>query len=262
MIVATPYFGDADGRYRPLFDRWIEAFRQVKTGAKLLVLTDELGPITGWPTLRIAIRRLAEVVRPNEPFDLKGALVCHALVEFAGEAILMLDNDALLRRDPVRALTWAADVPLAMPRDSGAANINTPYLVPPYRHIAKRSAGIIYFGASQPARRAAIIADYCRAWHELLPLHTATGRPTPSAEQHELLEQHAWTLVAHRWGMPYLPDAFNWPTHCYGPNPDAIVEHYYGWSKWGRPKHRAVNARLTIPAVLRARALFTAGVNA
>jgi hypothetical protein len=197
--------------------------------------------------------------RPGRPFDVKGAIVCAAIKD-AGE-ILVVDIDALVRRDPAPALRPFRDLAMAMPRDLGAINIKAPNLVAPWKHVAKRSAGIMWFGAFGSDHRA-LAAEYRTAWQELRPLHTAAGPPTATAEQHDLLEQHAWTLVAHRRGLPLLPDTFNWPRHCYGANPAAVIDHFFGWGKWGRPRNRVVNSRLTIPAALRERTLFTAGVSA
>jgi hypothetical protein len=49
-----------------------------------------------------------------------------------------------------------------------------------------------------------------------------------------LFEQHAWSMVAHWSGAPFLPRTLNWcdlnPRN--GPNPEAAIYHRIGQRKF------------------------------
>lgn len=93
MIVLVPFFGDR-AKHRPLLDRWIAAKKANASCVVWYALSDE--PETfDLPCARVDIGGFRDLIRPGQPFDVKGALVCAALLRFS-DSILVLDADAFL----------------------------------------------------------------------------------------------------------------------------------------------------------------------
>lgn len=215
MLILAPWFGEVE-RFRPMAEAWTERCAANWDDAPIF-LTD--GPKSG-PT------PFKDVVRPDQPFDVKGALVCGALLDY-DQDLLVLDLDAMLCKDPGPALSPFEDCPIAMPLDHGAiTHDRRGTLEVPYQDVKKLCAGVMYFGKTMPVIRRGLVDNYRAAWKELLPI-----LPWRPALPH-LLEQYAWSLACHRTGGEMLPHAFNWNPDHLGPNPRAIVEHRYGFWKW------------------------------
>lgn len=224
MIVLVPFFGDR-ARVRPLLDRWIAAKAKNAPNVTWFALTDE--PLDyGTPFALVSIDGFRDLIRPGQPFDVKGALVCAALLRFP-ESILVLDADAFLAQDPTAALASFEHCPIAMPLDHGAImHGRAPDLDPPYGSVRKVCAGVQWFGAVPGRSR--LVAGYRRAWEELRALPRLPWRP---ALPH-LLEQYAWSLAMNRRGGRVLPAVFNWAPHFVGESPHAVVNHWFGFQKW------------------------------
>ena len=249
MIVCVPYFGDKDGAYRPLLTRWLYEYRLSGSPWPILILSDLDGPKIEQPTLRVNISGYADVIRPGQPFDTKGAIVCRVLLEREGYDLLIVDADAFVQHDPAPLLADAWGRPIAMPRDLGAVGFQCPILPRPFDHVCKRSAGVMWFG--KDGSRSQIVAEYLRNWKRLLPLHQRDGRVLGVSEPARLLEQHSWTLVAHDLNVPMLPDELNWHRHTAGPNPKAAIYHFCGSGKFlghVQPATQAISPRELVPA--------------
>lgn len=240
LTIATTFYGDA-ARWRPWLLRWLAAVARHAPDASRVILVPEHGctlelppDVPGATIQPCALAPWREVIRPEWPFDLKGALLCSALNSVLlsdrptvrpSAGILYLDLDAVLVADPQPALEGFAAVPFALPLDWGAvlkARQAPPMrIAPPFQDTVKHCAGIMWFGAG--CRGPAIAAEYTASFAALRPVRSEEAR---------LLEQNAWSLVHHRRAAAELPDTFNWPAHKLGPNPRALVEHAYGPSKW------------------------------
>lgn len=223
MIVLVPFFGQKE-RFRPLLDKWIEAKKAAAPALTWFALTDE--PMDyNTPHAVVDISGFADLIRPGQPFDVKGALVCAALLKFP-EPLLVLDADAVILRDPTPSLAKLAECPIAMPIDAGAiVHFRTPRLNPPYNAVRKLCAGVMWFGAN-PAGRSRLVAGYRRAFEEMRELIPWTPRLP------HLLEQYAWSVVHHRRGGALLPNLMNWHAAYLGPRADVVVAHDYGHKKW------------------------------
>ena len=233
MIILVPFFGDR-ARVRPLLDRWIEAYKRSGTRAPWYALSDS--PETyDLPSARVDPSEYAEAVRPGQPFDVKGALVCAAIRKYP-EPLLVLDADAFLARDPRDTLALFWDAPIAMPRDHGALmHDRLPRLSAPYAGVPKLCAGVQWFGAATEHARVGLAAGYRRAHAELLALPRLPWSP-PLAH---LVEQYAWTLAASRAGGKVLPVTMNWAPHFLGRSEHAVVNHHFGVRKWATTPGRS-----------------------
>jgi hypothetical protein len=243
MIILIPFFGDTR-RFRPLLDKWFESYRATGLNfdtARPVLLTDEEGRhgavdaaySHGTQNERCGLEMpdiapFRDVIRPGQPFDVKGALVCGYLAAHPYPT-LVIDADAVLRGDPAPVLSRFAGSSVAMPVDSGAiVYYRTPVLDAPYATVRKMCAGVMWFGHSPT--RAALVAEYCRAFLELRDVIPWTPKLP------HLLEQYAWSLVHHRRGAATLPHVMNWNERHLGPVDGIVVNHDYGHSKWGRER--------------------------
>jgi hypothetical protein len=217
MQILAPYFGDMK-RFRPFADAWL-AQAYLHMGSATAGFISEPNYST---------KPFADCIRPGQPFDVKGALVCDALTKLdPHEGLLVLDLDALLRRDPSEILRRFTSYPVAMPEDHGAlVFFRSMNLEKPFESVVRHCAGVMWFGASEDRIR--LSGEYRKAWHELQALPRLPWEP---ALPH-LLEQYAWTLVHHRMNGPSLPISMNWSSRFFGTNPGAIVDHDYGHGKW------------------------------
>lgn len=227
MIVLVPFFGDR-ARFRPLLDAWIAAKAKAAPDLAWFALTDE--PLDyGTPNAVVSLEGFRDLLRPGQPFDVKGALVSAALLRFP-EPLLVLDADAVLARDPRPGLAPFSGVSIAMPLDGGAVmHGRAPLLSPPYGAVAKVCAGVQFFGMTPGRSR--LVAGYRRAFEELRALPRLPWSPPLP----HLLEQYAWSLAMNRRGGAILPVTYNWAPHFLGESPDAVVNHHYGFKKWSIP---------------------------
>lgn len=223
MIILVPYFGDTQ-RFRPLLDRWIAAYKASGCRVPWFALNEEPEAYE-LPSMRVNISGFRDLCRPGQPFDVKGALVCAALLQVT-EPVLVLDADAFLAKDPMPALEPFRAAPVAMPLDHGAlifhrqAKLTAPF------HCQKLCAGVQFFG--EGADRSRLVAGYRRAFEEIMALPRLPWEPQLA----HLVEQYAWSVCASRRGGLVLPAAMNWaPVHL-GENPDVVVNHHYGHPKW------------------------------
>jgi hypothetical protein len=230
MTLLTTYFPDPKGErdYLPMLRAWLAAVRTNMPGARITVATTgeaiyALGDDILW--LECALDGWAPYMRPEYPFDRKGALMCRGIMHSG--PTLYLDLDAILVADPSPILRINAGDTIAMPCDQGARRAargqRVAHLAAPYVDVIKCSAGVVWFGEASLAERANLIDSYRRAWAELRDL---------AGEDPRLLEQNAWSLVRHRHSNAILPDACNWPADHLGPNAAAVIHHAAGGRKW------------------------------
>ena len=229
MLIAIPYFGDL-ARFRPLLDAWFSAY--AKTGldlADVVILSDtpdaaHAAEAWGARFILLDLSDMIEVMRPGQPFDRKGALVC-AYLRHRRESTLVMDADAILLADPRPMLRRFAECAVAMPIDAGAiVYFRRDTLEGVYSHVRKMCAGVMFFGAGGDRRQ--LVANYRRTFAELrevIPWHPRLPH---------LLEQYTWAVVHHRLSGPTLPIALNWNERHLGELPGAIVIHDYGHEKW------------------------------
>ncbi len=231
MLIAIPYFGDL-ARFRPLLAGWFDAYDAAGMARERVILLTDLpeAKIDGEARAHrcgvasVNISGFVDVIRPRQPFDVKGALVCAFLLGYE-YPVLVLDADACLARDPTDTLAPYRKRIMAMPGDAGAiVHDRRPRLDPPFEHIMKLCAGVMWFGAVPGRGR--LVAAYRKAWTELQPI-----LPWRPALPH-LLEQYAWSLALRRQGGAILPATMNWSPRFLGPSEFAVVNHDYGLAKW------------------------------
>lgn len=238
--IVTLFYGTSEQRaaYAPLLRRWLAHHRAAGLGPRLVIVTRDDEPplapelVGDTRVVAVSIAQYKDVIRPGQPFDVKGALMCEAL-RAIGEAFLFLDLDAFLQREPEPAHI-PQDSLIGMARDIGAIHCgHDPCLEKPFEQVKKLCAGVVWFGAAPIAARENLIKAYRRAWHELKDGAGPGIVPwTPRFDR--LIEQYAWSLAAHRLGQPVLRDRWNWPPHiaAFGSSRLAIVHHEFGHSKW------------------------------
>jgi len=227
MIILVPFYGDRE-RFRPLLDKWIACYKSSGCRVPWFALSDQ--PETAdLPCCRVSIEQFRDVIRPLQPFDVKGALVCAAALQLQ-EPLLVLDADAFLLADPMPLLASFADVPVAMAIDHGAlVHFRTANLDWPFDDVRKTCAGVLWLGRGQRAR---VVAQYRKAFRELQTLEYPWTPPLK-----HLLEQYSWSVVQHRLCRSRrLPASLNWSVRILGAAPNVVVDHDYGHGKWaGRP---------------------------
>lgn len=220
MLILVPYFGDYD-RFAPVLKKWEAAYIASGTGARCLCI--------GTGSNGYDLAGYDKVIRPDQPFDIKGALVCAALIQYPDESLLMLDADAFIACDPAATLEPFAGSPIAMPPDDGAVcYYRAAMLSEPFAMVQKLCAGVMWFGAT--GNRAELVSAYFSAFEELLAL---PALPWQQQLPH-LVEQYAWSIVAHRMGGAVLPRSMNWNPDLLGHSDGAIINHLYGLRKWRR----------------------------
>lgn len=223
-IILVPFFGDT-AKFQPLLDRWVEAYKSSGCRWPWYTLGDQT-EVYSRPAMRVDIAGFADVIRPGQPFDVKGALVCSAILKL-GQPLFVLDADAFLAADPAAALAPFHDCPIAMPADHGAVMYwRETRLRPPYERVPKRCAGVQWFGPAGDRTR--LVAGYRRAFAELLAMPRLPWHP----QLHHLVEQYAWSICAHRFGGRTLPPLLNWHEEHLGHHPGAVINHHYGHPKW------------------------------
>lgn len=233
MNVVVPYFGALD-RFRPLLDRWFASHRELGLAAALPVTligddpdAEAAAVENGARFELVDVAGFLDLVRPGQPFDKKGAIVCSFLLRSSAPA-LVLDADAFLARDPRPTLEEFVDAPIAMPVDHGAlVHDRTAKLEAPFEEVRKMCAGVQFFGFARGGR-SRLVAGYRRAFEEIRALPKVPWAPPLS----HLVEQYAWSVCWHRRGGKTLPASLNWAPSHLGPNPFAIVNHHYGHPKW------------------------------
>jgi len=230
-LIVVPYFGDL-ARFRPLLDQWFDSYREAglrNAGERVVLLSDvnveEAARAYDCGACTVDASGFADLIRPGQPFDRKGAIVCSWLLEFPYTS-LVLDADAFLVRDPEPTLEPFRDCPIAMPVDDGALiHLRTPTLEEPFAGIRKLCAGVMFFGGGDRSR---LVAGYRRAFEEIVALPKVPWSPPLG----HLVEQYAWSVCARRRGGKILPSSMNWAPSHLGENPFAVVNHHYGFPKW------------------------------
>lgn len=218
--IVVPYFG-TDPRYHKLLDQWVSQFFKLNCACPLAIISDESSPCS-YPVRRFDLSKYKYWMRPNQPFDRKGALMCKAILNLS--PCLILDADALLMRDPTEALKPFENSICAMPLDLGAnPNPNKPRkLDRSYGNITRTCGGVLWSGSPNNAHF--LVGEYLNAFQELREqMHLPWSPPIDC-----LIEQFSWSIALHRLMGHYLPETFNWPPHLCGPNENAIVNHYFG----------------------------------
>lgn len=229
-LIAIPHFG-RDQRYLDLLKTWVAQLRKtLGPDARFTVFTHDaqadLAKL-GFPTLSLNISAYRDVIRPGQPFDIKGALMCEAALAIR-EPFLMLDADALLVQNPAPWVNRFMDYTCAMPTDAGAIlHGHKAMMDGEWSHVRKMCAGVFWFGDPSPAKRSELVNEYRVAWAQLL----AADIPWTPRLPH-LLEQYAWSVAHHRLGGATLAGCMNWPPHLCGETPLAVVNHYFGHKKW------------------------------
>lgn len=229
-LITIPHFGK-DPRYLALLDEWVRQLRRtLGADARFLVFTHDAAADLrkrGYPHAVYDISRYADIIRPGQPFDIKGALMCEAALNIA-EPFLMLDADALLVADPS---PWVAPYELhtcAMPTDAGAIlHGHKGMMDGHWQNVRKMCAGVFWFGDATGNKRAELVNEYRAAWHAL---KSADYPWTPRLPH--LLEQYAWSVAHHKLGGATLAGCMNWPPHLCGKSELAVVNHYFGHRKW------------------------------
>lgn len=160
---------------------------------------------------------LPAIVRPDCPFDIKGALTLSAIRQL-GRCVIM-DIDALLLKDPTtHLLAMNPHSPFGMALDGGARGIIG------HEHQKEHNAGVLYFGDKSGIGRSGLACLYLDAFREL----TARGNSST-------VEQVAWSLVWHRLDTlglaTLLPKVLNW-SRFWPASPETVVLHEHGERKW------------------------------
>lgn len=230
MKIMIPYFGGE--RYRPLLDAWLWQYKQTGLTYPVHVVTPDVMKMPQEWVVRkiedvsfplyivdqIPLTQYADVIRPGQPFDIKGALVCEGL-KYVGDHTLVLDSDAVVMRDPLPDLLKVWDSPLAMPVDHGSLlNGREAFLTGLHSKVRKCCAGVMWFGRQETTSEI-----YHSVWKGLKD----DNFPWNPRLEH-LLEQNAFSLVRHVQTGAILPHTFNWSTRFLGENPDAVIVHDYG----------------------------------
>lgn len=231
LLIVVPFFGDLD-RFRPMLAEWDSSYKALGLRHPVVMVSDRSAHAIGLPEIpsrTYDLSTMIDIIRPNEPFDIKGALVCQALLEFPDRSLLVMDLDTVFVRDPAVELQRFAGCSIAMPIDQGAlVHGRTPFCDPPYGHLRKLCAGVMFFGSG--VDRAQLVDEYRRAWSELDGIFP-WDPPHPW-----LLEQYAWALAHRVVGGRILPQSFNWGPHFLGESPQAVINHFYGFAKFRRAR--------------------------
>lgn len=249
MLILVPFYGETE-KFRPLLDRWFAAARAAMPNARpqydFVLLTDSEASVIdaarthGCGIAEFKLAGFADLMRPGQPFDVKGALVCSFLLAHT-YSVLVLDADAFLAKDPTEALAPFAAAPVAMPPDHGALLYGRrPKMDEPYTDVRKLCAGVQWFGSAPGRSR--LVAGYRRAYEEIMAL---APRVPWTPQLPHLVEQYAWSICSHRRGGQVLPATMNWHAEHLGEWPGVIVNHHYGHPKWeGLPKPDALARRV------------------
>lgn len=218
--ILVPYWGN-DKRYRTLLEEWFAAYNASGCKAPVRLITDKQTEQFGSPYIWHAFD--TPEYEKCYQFDHKGDIVCAAIQQII-EPVLVLDTDAILKRDVMPVLEALQLVPFAMPADEGALGLCIRNRHGQPTKIIKRCAGVLWFGGA--GSRVALVQDYRAALVEL-----KTGR---YYEERRLFEQHAWSMVAHQRNAPILPRTMNWLDNNTrnGPNPEAYIYHRIGQRKF------------------------------
>ena len=218
--ILIPYWGNQP-RYHKLLEEWFEAYNASGCKAQVTLITDKQTEQFGAPSLWQAYD--TPEYDPAYQFDHKGDIVCAAVQQIL-EPVLVLDTDAILKKDVSSVLKTLQFVSFAMPADEGALGLCIRSRHGQPTKIVKRCAGVLWFGGL--GSRVALVKEYRMAFAEL-----KTGR---YYEERRLFEQHAWSMVAHQTNALVLPRTMNWLDNNTrnGPNPDAYIYHRIGQRKF------------------------------
>lgn len=227
MIILIPFFGDRP-RFRPVLNEWITAYQFSGCKIPWKVLSDQPA-LPDLPSVQVSIEQFSGVIRPKQAFDTKGALVCAGILAYT-EAVLVLDADAYLMKDPTALLKTFNNCAIAMPLDGGALmHQRTANLSQPFSDVWKLCAGVQYFPPMYRSDRQTLVDRYTSAFWKIL--NVKPGLPWNPPLRH-LVEQYAWSVAAHNAKGRVLPHSMNWQPQFLGESADAIVNHHYGFGKW------------------------------
>jgi hypothetical protein len=213
MTIAVPFWGIRPD-YLALLIRWIEAYHTSKTPGPFVIVTPlDTPPPCGYPLLQVDLSGWRHVIRKDHPMDQKGPLILEAM-KFLRPGVLFLDADAfplLPVTDKTLGTGWN------MSQDTGPRRMKLPWSDDDFK---EHCAGVQWFG--RDASPEMIGAKYLKAFQEL-----EQGFP-----DEPLLEQLAWSLAHHRMNRTVLSRAWGHHPKWWKDNPDAIILHLHGHSKW------------------------------
>jgi hypothetical protein len=240
-VVHVVYFAGADPRFAEILGRWFEFYFASGCRWPVRVLTDmetNLQPIGHLvqprAVVQVQTKEWAPVMRANNAFDRKSAIICAALPALAARSVVV-DSDAFFMRDPSDTLMSYTRVPFAMAEDAGGRWIGLAEGT-----IREQSSSVMVFGEEAPGEteesprntrntRKVLAAHYVRAWQEL------AKTPNQSALEMDIREQRAWSIVKHRTGAPMLPRTCNDSRFWSGPSASTLIYHAHGKEKFTRP---------------------------
>jgi len=216
--ILIPFWG-TNPAYVNLLDEWFRLYRLAHCPHPVTLISDFDTPVLhrySWRSFPVNSRR-------DYIFDHKGEIVC-AAVQAISDAVLVLDADAIVNFDPEPLLRPYEHTAFAMPADEACLGLHLRNRHAQETFIPKRCAGVLWFGRG--GERSALVARYRMAFRDL-----ESGR---YYEERRLFEQHAWSMVAHEVGAPFLPRTLNWGDHIahIGPNPEAAIYHRIGQRKF------------------------------
>lgn len=228
MIIALTHFGSDE--FLPLLQVWYKLYLQSGCSLDVVVLADrkvkvpeDFKPYDSGKRTRFSVARfdpIAEVIRPNRAFDMKGSLVLSGLELLAHERVFLVDSDAFFVRNPAQVLAYL-DGAFCMGEDP-----MTRYIRGLDQEIRERNAGVMFFGTTNAEHRRIIREKFIANFNAL-----------KSANDGPLLEQIAWTKTWHDLQgslAKELPRPLNW-SYIWGRNdPKALVLHEHGPQKWSR----------------------------
>jgi hypothetical protein len=228
--LVIPFWGDHPA-YRGWLEEWVRRYEALGLDTPVVIVSDEALADDLVPQIErvwVDTDPFADLIDPRYPYDRKGAIVCATINALWQYPLFVLDADAFLVGDPSPHLGGFAAEEIAMPADEGA--FGKPY-AGTYDGIVRRCAGVIWYGGHYvPHSRHLLTRHYRQHFLALRAEMEAGSFP----EERRLLEQHAWTMVAHQWESPVLPRELNWPA-CFkhaGANPHAAIHHHIGRRKW------------------------------
>lgn len=239
-LLVTLFYGPKKIRqdYYPFFKEWLDHHYKLGIASRIRIVTDTdeqiLPPeyVSVFQVVKLSYSNYHDVLRKDQPFDVKGALMCSALIHFSGQGFLFLDSDAfLMRPEDLDHDDLKQSIGLGMSKD-----LNTEeFFHYPLNKVRKRCAGTAFFGAE--GDRNLIVETYKKSWKELYEGSRIRRIPWLKIT-HRLMEQYAWSLASHKLNLPKLPDSWNYPPHIAQWSENikerdaAHVHHLFGHSKW------------------------------
>ena len=229
MVIALTHFGSDE--FLPLLKLWVDRYLLSGTALDVVVLADMKVKVPDifehhnpGDRKRFTVARfdpIPDIIRPDQPFDMKGSLILCGLQLLQNERVLLVDSDAFFVKNPAQALAYM-DGAFFMGEDP-----MTRYIRGINGEIKERNAGVLFFGTTSYADRSAIQTKYLENFKALLP-----------ANDDALLEQVVWTKTWHDLRdcgiSKELPRSLNW-SYIWGRSDDrTIILHEHGPQKWAK----------------------------